>query len=614
MEHFWYFAREMLRYKRLITLSLSAALLDAMCAFGGFGSLMWVIDTLLGKQQSLRDAVATVVERPGVQRWFGDPKPLLALLPENRFVGFACLLGVILILTMIGTVFRFLYQYWAFTVSFRAVTQIRKSVFHRLVHVSLATMSTGNTADMLSRLVRDSARLARGFNTILGKAVRNVLIGMVCLIIALLVDKALTGIFLLGLLPIAILLRKFGKRVRRATRSAMAGYGKMTGALQESLQASRIVKLHQAEGYERRRFNTINRHVLAAELKARTARALSAPVVELLAITGVIAVALTAGWYIFEFGEDPENLVKVVMMLGAAGASFRPLANLNNDLHEAAAGAARIRELLYLPLEPNTREHATQPVLRLPRHERSVRFEGVGFTYPTTDRPALHDVNLVVEHELVCAIVGANGSGKSTLLGLLPRLYEPDKGRILIDGIDIATCSLRSVRRQLAVVTQETVLFDGTIADNLTYGRGDIGRQRLIDAAHRAHADSFIRELPQGYDTPIGEWGSRLSGGQRQRIALARAILRDPAILILDEATSQIDAESEAQINESLRGFRQGRTTFVIAHRLSTVINADLIVVMLDGTIVDQGKHAQLLERCKTYRTLTRTQFLPEAG
>jgi ABC-type multidrug transport system fused ATPase/permease subunit len=369
--------------------------------------------------------------------------------------------------------------------------------------------------------------------------------------------------------------------------------------------------VHQAEGYERRRFNRINRQTYRQEMRARMARALSSPVVEVIAIIGVIAVALIAAWYIYQGAEtrDPSVLVKVLAMLAAAAGAVKPLANLNNDLQEASAAAERVDRIMNLPVEATVHHGRRAHGRRLPPHRRSVGFDGVTFTYPTGTAPALSDVSFEVAFGATCAIVGGNGSGKSTLVGLLPRLYELEHGRVLIDGHDIREYSLRSVRRQMAMVTQETVLFDGTVAANLAYGArpGDIAR--LVEAAKQAHAHEFIEQLPQGYDTPIGERGQRLSGGQRQRIAIARAILRDPAILILDEATSQIDTDSEAKINDALAQFMVDRTTFVIAHRLSTVVNADMIVVLEDGRVASIGRHDELLAASDAYRVLCRTQL-----
>ncbi|MEM6459650.1 MAG: ATP-binding cassette domain-containing protein, partial [Planctomycetota bacterium] len=244
-------------------------------------------------------------------------------------------------------------------------------------------------------------------------------------------------------------------------------------------------------------------------------------------------------------------------------------------------------------------------------HRREIVFEDVWYRYPgaEAERFAVEAVDLTVAYGQSVAIVGTNGSGKSTLMNLLPRLTEPTRGRVLVDGVDIAGVSLRSLRGQLAAVTQQSVMFAGSIADNIAYGRRHTPRQDIVAAAKAASAHGFVMSLPDGYDTKLGEGGKGLSGGQRQRLCIARAILRDPAVLILDEATSQIDAESEAQITEAVNRAKRGRTTFVIAHRLSTVVDCDQIVVMDAGRIIDRGTHEQLLGRCAIYQTLVRTQL-----
>ena len=264
-------------------------------------------------------------------------------------------------------------------------------------------------------------------------------------------------------------------------------------------------------------------------------------------------------------------------------------------------------EAMQIPIEPTGPEARSKPAL--PRHMSEVRFESVSFAYPGQETPAVRDVSLQVKHGQTVAIVGANGSGKTTLLSLIPRLIEPTRGQVLIDGRDIASSNLRSLRRQIAVVTQQAVLFEGSIAANIAYGRSHEPREKVIAAAQAAYAHDFISESAKGYDTMLSESGEGLSGGQRQRLCIARAILRKPAILILDEATSQIDADSETKINQALRELTRDCTVFVIAHRLSTVIDADLIVVMTEGRILDQGTHDQLLDRCATYRSLNQAQM-----
>ncbi len=460
--------------------------------------------------------------------------------------------------------------------------------------------------------MRDTSTLGKGFNTLMGKAIRDLLMGLVGLSTALIIDWQLTAIFLLGLPLIGIAIRKFGKSVRRAAKYSLRQYANMTGAVQETMQSPAVVRLHNAEGYERRRFNTINRRVVEQEMRSRTAKALSSPIIEFIALCGLVAVALLAAYLVFKMESvKPEDVFLVLVSLGIAGMSVKPLANLNNDLQESGAAATRIHEIMAVPVEPGSRPAPEgQPDLpTLPRHHRDIVFDQIDYQYPGSDELAVRAVTLHIRHGESVAIVGTNGSGKSTLLNLLPRLTTPTRGRVLIDGQDIADVSLRSLRGQLSVVTQQTVLFAGTIADNIAYGRRHVPRADIVAAARAASADDFVNELPRGYDTKLGEAGAGLSGGQRQRLCIARAILRDPAILILDEATSQIDAESEARIAEAIDQLRAGRTTLIIAHRLSTVVDCDNIVVMQHGEIIDQGTHRQLLERCGTYQTLVKTQL-----
>ncbi len=608
MKDFWYFTRQMLRHRSLIGLSFLAAAVDAACAGGGFTSLMFLIDQLFGSDRTIRELAIDKLADPRIINWIGDRSDLAQRLPEGRFEGFAVVLGLIFVLVLIGSVARFTQQTCIITVSIRTVARIRQLAFARLIHTPLELVLHMGTADNMTRVVRDTGYLVRGFNALMGKAVRDVLLGLTMLLVAFFHDWKLTLLFLIALPIIFALVGKFGRKLRRATKYAMQAYGGMIEAMVESLRGVRVVKTHNAEGRERRRFAAINRRVLAQELRARTVRAMGSPVIETITIAAVMGVALVAAYYAFSSdAADPRDMAKVLLLLGASGAALRPLANLNNDLQEASAGAVRLREILHYPVERHARHGQT--LTALPRHRESVRFEDVRYRYPRAESDALGGVTLKVPFGQRVAVVGPNGSGKSTLLALIPQLLTPTAGRVLIDGTDLATVSLRTLRRQLAVVTQDTVLFHGSIAENIAYGQRKPSPEAIEAAAKSAHAWDFIRDLPQGIETELSEGGEGLSGGQKQRLCIARAILRDPAILILDEATSQIDADSEAKINAAIKAASQGRTTFIIAHRLSTVIDADLIVVMADGRIVDQGSHHELLERCAVYRTLTQTQL-----
>ena len=488
----------------------------------------------------------------------------------------------------------------------------RARLFARLIHARLEHVLLTGNADHISRVVSDTRVLGQGFVAILSKAVAQMLNGVVALALALWLDWQLTMIALIGVPVIAVLLRKFGKKILRASERYLQQTGRMVGMLTEALGGIRVVKVHHAEGYERRRFAQINRAVFGQEMRMRQVRAMSSPIVETLGLFGMMAVACIAAWYIFRQNVEPERFMTVLIALGAAAATLKPVSNLNNQLQESTAAAGRMLQVLAIPVEPTGRD-ARHNAVPLAPHYQEVVFDHVSLTYPGQDTSAVKDVTLRVAHGQTLAIVGANGSGKTTLLSLLPRLMEPTAGRVLIDGLDTATVSLRSLRKQIAVVTQQTVLFEATIAQNIAYGRLHEPMEKIIAAAKGAYAHEFIMDLPDGYDTMLGESGEGLSGGQRQRLCIARAILRDPAILVLDEATSQIDADSESKINQALSALRHNRTTFVIAHRLSTVIDADQIAVMEDGQVVDQGSHDQLLERCQAYRAIAESQLQPAA-
>lgn len=610
-EPFWRSAAEMLRYKRLLAVAGAGAVVSAACFGGGIGMILPTLQLLLGQKQPLAGLLDRYLAAPDRPQSLRDLAGWLnPHLPDDPFHAFVLVMALIAILTVVGSVGRYIHERQTLTIVARATMLWRERIFRRLVHAQLSDLMVRGSADYISRLTADIHVLQRGFYAILGRAVAKIFNGAVAIAVAVWIDWQLSMIAMIGAPLVVYLFRKFGTKIRRVTRRLMSQQGRMIAQLNEALGGIRVVKVHTAEGYERRRFSQTNRLLFRQEMKLRRTKALSAPLIEALALMSIMLGASVAAWHIFRRNVAPEQFMTVLAALVGAGASLKPISNLNHELQEAAAAADRLLQMLDVPIEP-TRWEDAQSLPILPTHHQSLAFEHVSYSYPNQDRPAIRDVNLRVEHGQTVAIVGANGSGKTTLLNLVPRLAQPSSGRVVIDGQDIAQVNLRSLRRQIAVVTQQTVLFEGTIAQNIAYGRGYESMTDIIAAAKSAYADEFVRDLPQGYQTMLGEGGEGLSGGQKQRLCIARAILRKPAILILDEATSQIDADSEAKINLALRDFRHNRTTLVIAHRLSTVIDADLIVVMDKGIIVDQGKHDELLDRCKAYRMLAQTQLQP---
>ncbi len=610
---FWKSTKVLLGYKPQLGVALGGALLSAACFGAGLGMVLPMVYFFLGEGYSLPRLLEKYANKPNAIGPLRDAALSLAqIVPDDRFQGFLIVLMIIGLLTVIGSIGRYIHEFSIVTIVGRVSLVWRGRMFRRLIHSPTAEVLRTGTADHISRINNDVYILSAGYLALLDKTASAILNGFFAILVALILNWQLTLVGLVVAPPIGILMRKLGKRIRRASKRAMLQRAHMVRAVKEALGGLMVVKVHSAEGYERRRFRQVNRALYNEEIRMRQAKALAGPAVDTLSIIGMILAASVAAWVVFRHNFEPQVLITVLALLAAGAGSLKPLAGLNNQLNESAAAAERIFNVVNLPVEP-TGVDADKSLPPLPRHQQSVVFEDIHFRYPGQTRDALNGVSLTIPYGRIVAIVGANGSGKTTLLNLLPRLFEPTSGRILIDGQDIAKTDLRSLRQQMALVTQQTVLFEGTIADNIAYGRRFESSERIISAARTAHAEEFILSKPQGYQTVLGEDGSGLSGGQRQRLSIARAALRDPTILILDEATSQIDADSEAKINQAIRNLHRGRTIFIIAHRLSTVVDADMIVVMAEGKVVDQGRHAELLQRCSTYQVMIQTQLQPIA-
>lgn len=592
----------MLRYRAMLAGAIVMALISAGSLGTGLVGLGPVLENILGRGRTLAELLEPLNAR------LGGPIPpeTIATLPPGRFTAVVVIVAGLGVLTVIGGTANFLHAYLTMTVVQRAVANIRREIFHRVLRLPLMDVIAGSTADKVSRLVGDAAALESGFNALLSRTVAQVTKGLAAFLAALIVEWRLTVAAALAAPLLYGVIRNLGKRVRRASRRAMQSQAGLYAAALEALQGLRVVKVHTTERYEAGRFHRINKDVMRQMLRVRAARALAGPLVEGLTVLAVGALCLIAAKVVIDGQLDPGRFLVALAALGFVGAALKPLTGLLNDISASAAAAQRLRELFEARPEPG--HDLALP--RLPRHVRSLEFHEATVFYPGSTRPALAGVSLRIAHGERVAFVGPNGAGKTTLLSLVPRLFDPQRGAVLIDGRDIRQFSVRSLRRQIGVVTQETVLFRASVRDNIAYGAEDASPQRIEAAARKARAHEFIVTLPRGYDTILGEQGLTLSGGQRQRLAIARAILRDPAILILDEATSMVDADSEAKIAEAIAEFSLGRTCLIVAHRLSTVLHADRIVVMDQGRIVDEGTHAALLVRCPVYRLIAENQLL----
>jgi len=398
---------------------------------------------------------------------------------------------------------------------------------------------------------------------------------------------------------------RFGARLRRLATTGQERTADMSTALQETLTGIRIVKGFTREVAEDRRFARVNEAYFRAWMKSTQVSAFTSPVLETVGVLGVAGIIWYGGWQVMHGTMTSGTFFSFLTAVFLMYNPVKRLASANNSIQQALSAAERVFAVLDVPTE------AAQDtgVRNLDGVRSAIELRDVSFQYEGVETWALQGISLTVKAGEVLALVGSSGAGKTTLVNLIPRFYDPTKGAILIDGVDLREIRLAALRRRIGIVSQETLLFDDTVRNNIAYGRDDVTDDAIIEAARAAFAHDFIVRMPNGYDTLIGENGVKLSGGERQRLAIARALLRNPPILILDEATSSLDTESERMVQMALANLMKGRTTFVIAHRLSTVQRASRIVVLADGRIVEIGRHEDLLAGGGTYQRLYQMQF-----
>jgi ABC-type multidrug transport system fused ATPase/permease subunit len=609
MRPFWVLSKELLRYRHLVALSLIMALTSGLSLGVGMLGARPVLETILGKGKGLPELAQQFNDRIAAgPEWTHALKlsdATITRLPADPFTALAWILGGLCVLAMLGAGSTFLQAYLSQTVVNRSVTTIRRKAFRAVLSSPLLGVVREGPVDLISRIVNDSNAFAQGLTVLLSRTTLQVIKGAAGLSAALIFNWLVTLCALTVVPLLYTVIRRLGKRINRASRGALASQSGLLGAATQALQALRVVKTQGAEGREAGRFHRVNQQMLRELNRIRTAKAIASPLTEMLTIFLLCGLVLVAGKAIIAAKVDPTDFILAIAALAVAGSSLKPLTGLINDVQAAVPAAERLLDVVHRAPEPG-RERT---LASLPRHAREITFDDVSVRYPGADKLSVDHLSLRVSHGMRLAVVGPNGCGKTTLLSLLPRLFDPESGVVAVDGVDIRSVSLRSLRAQIGVVTQDVVLFKTSLADNIAYGVRGCTREQIIDAARRARAHDFISRLPEGYDTVLAEQGATLSGGQRQRIAIARAILRDPAILILDEATSMIDAESEAGIAQAIADFSRGRTTLIVAHRLSTVRTCDAIAVMDHGRLIDLGTHDELLQRCELYRSLSQHQL-----
>ncbi|MGM0601828.1 MAG: ABC transporter ATP-binding protein [Bacillota bacterium] len=491
-------------------------------------------------------------------------------------------------------------------VSQKSIKDMRDELYSHLQNLSLSFYSKNKTGDILSRVTNDVSQLEKSMiNTTVGTIDKTfTLIGGIGYLVYL--NYRLT-IFLLLILPlITYVMTKFNIKLKRVSRRVQVKIANVSDVLQETLSAVRVVKSFGREEYEFDRFSSENQANFRAKMKKTQYGAILTPLVEFIAAIAFTAILWFGGYEVMKGRMRASELIAFFTLLITISDPLRSLTKLSKRLQQLFASAERVFEIM--DTESILRENDENKIT-LDQVDGEVVYDNVTFAY-NRNEVVLKDINLTASPGEVVALVGHSGAGKTTMVDLIPRFYDPAKGRMRLDGHDLKDIKIDSLRSFIGIVPQETILFSGTLRDNIAYGDLSAADEKIHSAAKFANAHDFITKFPDGYDTMVGERGVGLSGGQKQRISIARAILKDPKILILDEATSSLDAESEALVQEALDHLMQNRTTFIIAHRLSTIKNADNIVVMENGEIVEQGNHRELLNKNGKYASLYQGQFI----
>ncbi|MCY3930811.1 MAG: ABC transporter ATP-binding protein [Acidobacteria bacterium] len=562
---------------------------------GDAGPLGRIRDSIERRTESLRAAAADFYA--DVKEWAG--------IEGRREVFFSPLLLVLVLL--FRSLMAFVSGYSFQRAGLGLTTDIRNDLYRHIIHQSSRFHQQHTSGELYSRVVSDVAKLqnavaARLFDIFMSVALLLVYSGY---LLTLHLTMAIVSLFAVPVF--GYLLARFGKGMRKVTHRSQERMADLSGFLSEGIRGNRVVKAFGMEEFECRRFETATRGHLLANLRAQFLSTLSSPVIESLAAVGGAMLVISAGLMIRDGRLTFTLFFQFLVVLFLMYDPIRKLNKVNLVLQEAVACGKRVHSLMQIKSDIVDRPTAP-PISGL---EQGVRFEDVSFDYEDTGhgKGVLSGIRLELHRGEVVALVGASGAGKSTLVNLLPRFFDPVSGQVLVDGTDIRALPLQNLRSLIGIVTQETVLFNDSVRNNIAYGRDDLPIEEVRMAAAAAYADDFVMAMPEGYDTVIGEGGQNLSGGQRQRLAIARALLKNAPILILDEATSHLDTESEVVVQRAIYNLMEGRTALVIAHRLSTVVRADRIVVLDRGSIVEEGTHEQLLELGGAYKRLYDLQF-----
>lgn len=531
-------------------------------------------------------------------------KPVLDdIFINKRWIMLKLLPLAILLLYFLKGAFSYIQGYLMMYIGERVVMSLRNELFAHIHSLSMDFFTKRSTGLIMARINNDVGLVQRAITHSLADLLREPL-DIIGYLSVMFYCNWLWAIMAILVLPfVALLIAKMGLKLRRISSKVQQKVADLNVILHETLSGALIVKAFHMEKREIERYQQENRRFFNEQMRAGRVAILSSPLMELLGSFGIAFIVWFGGAQVIAGKSTPGNFFSFMAALLMMYSPIKKLTQVNNDIQHGIAASERIFE--FLDAQPSVRE--ADNAVDIPPFSQSIEYRDVCFQYEK--QPVLRNINLSVSRGEIVAIVGSSGAGKTTLVSLLPRFYEVSSGSILIDGLDIRAATLRSLRQQIGIVTQETILFNDTVKNNILYGKPEATDSEVIAAAQAALAHDFICQMPQGYETRVGERGVKLSGGQKQRLAIARAILKNPAILILDEATSSLDSKSEALVQKALENLMKDRTTFIIAHRLSTVRGAHRIVVLNQGKIEEIGDHAALLAKNGIYAHLYQTQF-----
>ncbi|MGZ3597527.1 MAG: lipid A export permease/ATP-binding protein MsbA [Syntrophales bacterium] len=488
----------------------------------------------------------------------------------------------------------------------RVVADLRNKLYRRMQMQSLSFFTKNPTGILMSRITTDVGYVQGAVSEAVTSLLKDSFT-LICLVFVIFYRDWQLAIIAMFVFPLTIYpIAKFGAKMRNIATRTQVTIGSLTTLLQETISGTRIVKAFGMEEYENKRFAEENEHLFKLALKSVSVNAVSSPFMEFLGGIGIATIIFYGGYQVIKGVSTPGTFFSFLTALIMLYEPVKRLTNVNNTIQQGIAGAVRVFSII--DIVPDIKNDTD--AIELPKIFRGIDIRNVTFRYEET--PVLKNISLSIKAGEVVAFVGMSGGGKTTLVNLIPRFYDVSKGQILIDGHDIRHVTIESLRGQIGIVTQQTILFNDTVRNNIAYGNIEKTDEDIVQAAKAANAHDFIINLPKGYDTVIGEQGAKLSGGERQRISIARALLKDAPILILDEATSSLDTEAEIEVQDALEYLMKGRTTLIIAHRLSTIRNAHRILVLANGEIVEEGTHESLLEKRGEYFKFYNMQFKNE--